>query len=329
MSLRLISGEPGPFRRGAPVVCVPVVACDEETIGTLHALLAHTAGSTPILLVGASPLLESLSSLLPEASHVVSGVTPTRAGEAATFNAAVEASSPGDLVLMRAGATVEEGWLEQLGAAARSDSTVASATPLSLGFDAAGFAPADVPDRLAGASLAVAERSLALHPKIAEMGPKCVYIRRSALDLAAPLNENAGLELGLEVLTLELMGLGMVHVLADDVIVGGDPAGAVAVGDRVPSSAAASDDIGAIVADTLRSDDHGSLRRVLNHTQTALRRMSVTIDGRALSPAVGGTQTYVIELILGLARAPRSISGCSCRSTSPSAHLARSQLCPA
>lgn len=301
MSLNLIAREPDPSKRGSAVVCIPVVAYDDETVATVCGVLAHTATSVPILLIGAKPLLEALDSRLPEAPHAPVALALMRDGEAAAFNAAVQAAMPGDLVLVRTGVLVAEGWLKRLQAAAYSDTTVASATPLTLASAATELAPFDRRASLAGVASTVAERSLRLRPKIAAMGPKCLYIRRSALDLAATLQEEAGIEVGLEALTLELLELGMVHVLADDVVVeaGG---GEVAVGGPPGGSPVASSGNEASVAATLGSDDHGSLRRALNHTRIALRRMSVTIDGRALSPAVGGTQTYVIALILGLAR---------------------------
>ncbi len=56
------------------------------------------------------------------------------------------------------------------------------------------------------------------------------------------------------------------------------------------------------MSETLIEDEKGTLCRALSVGRVALRSLSVTIDGRALTSTVGGTQTYIIELIMALAR---------------------------
>jgi glycosyltransferase involved in cell wall biosynthesis len=72
----------------------------------------------------------------------------------------------------------------------------------------------------------------------------------------------------------------------------GGPSGGVVSAREVESSIQA----------TIANDEQGPLRRSLDRARTALGRLSVTIDGRALNASAGGTQTYIIELILALAR---------------------------
>ena len=49
-------------------------------------------------------------------------------------------------------------------------------------------------------------------------------------------------------------------------------------------------------------EEHSPLLLALERARAAARRLSVTIDGRALVSSVGGTQTYLIGLILALAQ---------------------------
>src|SRR6185312_12395889 len=55
------------------------------------------------------------------------------------------------------------------------------------------------------------------------------------------------------------------------------------------------------VQETLVNDDAGRFRRALNVQRLKFRQLSVTVDGRALTAKVGGTQTYIIDLITALA----------------------------
>ncbi|HSZ14043.1 MAG TPA: glycosyltransferase [Solirubrobacteraceae bacterium] len=215
----------------------------------------------------------------------------------AALNAAIHASAPSDIVAVLPGVSVGAGWLQRLRAAALSDSTVASATPLSLGYGGIEIfererAVEPSPDRTARS---FAGRSLQLRPKIATMGPGCFYVRRAAVDLVAPLDESLPLEQALADLAARLSATGMVHVLADDVLVVGDAQRRAAQGGGLPPEA---------LQETLIGDERSSLHRAMSRARATLRGLSVTIDGRALTAATGGTQTYIIELILALARDP-------------------------
>ena len=223
---------------------------------------------------------------------------------------------------------VTNDWLPRLQAAALSDSTVASATPLSLGVGGVDLLgdpelpsstqighSTDGTDTSASAyKLAekVAEQSRRLWPRVATIGPGCAYIRRAALDLLGPLRESLPLDEALLELAIEAIAKGMVHTAADDVLV-------VGWGDRKPVTTAqgavahpttqgsqASDieasNIAEHVQETIADDEHGRLRRAMDIACIALRPLSVTIDGRSLTSTVGGTQTYILQLITALAQ---------------------------
>jgi glycosyltransferase involved in cell wall biosynthesis len=332
MAIEAITAERLELKRGSALVCIPADAtdqtgsADERMLATVQSVLAHTGSSSPVLIVGVAARIERVASELPvhlRERAILSLELKSGANETQAVNAAARASFPGDLVLVAPGVRVTTDWFERLRAAALSDSTIASATPLSLGAGALALDDDDRFDRVdppanieIGASpqpdspravaspigkLArkVSEHSLRLRPRVATIGPACAYIRRAALELAGPLDETLSLDEALADLAVRAIAAGMVHVAADDVLVGGPSGrGAGAGARRSPSPLRADGQ----VSQTLLDDEQGRLRRAIGVAGTALRRLSVTIDGRTLTSAVGGTQTYIIELIMALAR---------------------------
>jgi glycosyltransferase involved in cell wall biosynthesis len=226
---------------------------------------------------------------------------------ARAVNEAARATAPADLVLLAPGVEVTSGWVGRLADAAKSDSTVATATPLSLTDGSLGLFDDDASDKLTDGvdelARRVSLRGLRLRPRIATVGGECAYLRRSALELVGPLEEALALGPALEDFALRALAAGMVHVAADDVLVAGSRGGRAGAAEREQRSAppAASDRI----QETIVEDERGRLHRAIAVGRIALRRLSVTIDGRALVSAVGGTQTYILDLVLALSREPR------------------------
>jgi glycosyltransferase involved in cell wall biosynthesis len=308
------------LERGSVAVCIPLTASDERTLASVRGVLMHSRPQTPVLLAGSSATIERISKLL-DGEHgevMLLGMGLQAAGETEAVNAVMRVSFPADMALVAPGVVVSAGWLERLQAAAGSDSTVATATPLSIGgggvelFVEDPSADADLLEHLTtreepGESLQraleeveeaagrILAQSLRLWPRVATIGAGCAYIRRVAWELQGPLPGSAELGQALSALARSLVARGMVHVVADDVLVSSLPGahGPPALSphlDRDP------------VQETIVGDERGPLRRSLNRGRTALRKLSVTIDGRALTGLVGGTQTYILELILALAR---------------------------
>ena len=270
------------------MICIPVAVADEPTLATIGAVLERSAPTVPILLAGATPAIEQLleSYSVEPSRQRLSSLAVDSGGLSGATNQAMQAAHPADLALVAPGCVVSAEWLERLREAATSDSVVASATALSIGgagvelLAAESGAPATEQT-----ARAVRDSALRLRPRIATMGPGCVYVRRAAWDLAGPLDE---LDLGsaLEAMARRLTGLGMIHVAADDVLVYGRPA---QPGEpRGPRA----------------EDESPTLCRSLDRARMTLRGLSVTIDGRSLTDRIGGTQTYAIELILALVREP-------------------------
>lgn len=289
------------LERGSAIVCIPVVAVDEPTLATIRSVLAHSDPGVPVLLCGSrTPVdaaIRAAGAELPLGERVGSVVQD--GGPVAAVNQAMRATAPADVALVVPGCLVSAEWLGRLGEAARSDSLVASASALSIGGGGVElFADAlgQEGDREQAAEK-VRANALGLCPRIPTMGPGCVYIRRMAWELAGPLEDSLELEQALNEMAGKANGLGLIHVLADEVLVFGPGGEHGQPDDRVA--------VERQQRETIEADESLPLRRSIDRARMTLRGLSVTIDGRSLTAKVGGTQTYVIELILALAREPK------------------------
>jgi glycosyltransferase involved in cell wall biosynthesis len=328
--------------RGAVVVCMPVTAVDAHTLASLRSVLEYTDASVPLLLTGPVAACEQIAAAIGDdgGERTIFGFMSHAEGVVTALNAAIAVGFPSDVALVVPGIRVTSGWLERLRIAVGSDSTVASATPLSLGVGAIELSAGDPSNRANVDESAdrVRRCALKLYPRIVTVGPGCAYIRRAALELAGLLDESLALDDALADLAVRVTALGMVHVVADDVLVAGRDGSCASEGEqpqlkgerlslggeqpslveKQPSSdgrrtsseressqanthdsARKTDER---VRKTIVCDDYGSLRRALTIVRTALRGLSVTVDARALAGTVGGTQTYIVGLVLALAR---------------------------
>jgi len=267
VSIRALrSSDPIDGGSGAPLVVVPELGSPEVLAATLRQIVAHTAGQVAMLVACADARVGELASLAVEGDLALLGT-----GEAIGLEAALrtvhDRAPNADVVLVREGVLVGPGWLDGLRDAATSDSIVMTASALSLPPMAAGELDAE--------ATAVRAASARLRPAIAGANEDCCYIRAAALQLVGVTGSEPTV---LAALCDRLSALGLVHVLADDVVVSGGAA--------------------------IDSPDHeaGPLRRALAVAQTAVRPLGVTVDARALGSAATGTRTYILDLIAALAR---------------------------
>ena len=301
-------------KRDATAVCV--VAGDDgrgpddaRLLSGLRSVLEHTDPAIVVTLVATKPVLEGIVEQLarePGWRGLLGLVVEPGASEAHALTAAVTATAPADLAVVAPGTRVAAGWLERLKAAARSDSTVASATPLLRAASPATEATyRSVADDFDEVARVLAERAAPHHPRIATAGPGCCYMRRAGLELTAVPAEALSLRASLMRWAEQALAQGMLHVLADDVVVE-DHSEVLDGADGSPPSRAAPPLLvlpsGGELQQALLHEEHGSLGLALARARAAARRLSVTIDGRALVSSVGGTQTYLIGLILALAQ---------------------------
>jgi glycosyltransferase involved in cell wall biosynthesis len=269
--------EKRPILRGRPAVCVwgdspeAVAAC-------LDRVARHTPPGTPVLAPKAAAR-----------EHVI-GVDGRGIG---VLNAMLAATGPADPVLVSEDARVTAGWLEALASAVGVETAAAAAAPLSSGQIGVTIPESDL-DRV---SERIALGSLRIRPRLLEVRPLCLYLRRSALELLGKLDETLpSPEAALEDLVQRFLRHGLQVIASDDAFVGGaepsaPPAGLLdsryawyppTTGEHRPST--------------------GALPRALRTARRAVDGLTVTIDARTVGPLLSGAQLHVVELAAAVAR---------------------------
>ncbi len=220
-----------------------------------------------------------------------------------------------DLVLLQAGAIVAPNWIEGLRAAAYSDSALASATPLSLGEGGVDAELGEDHGTLARVAQRLYARAPRLRPRLARIGPACAYLRRSALELVGGLPAGMPIPAALALLEQRMSACGLLHVAADEVLVDcrtlARPAPPVQSRDAV--------------RETVEGDDRSPLHRARAAARWSVQP-TVTIDGRSLVAAYGGTQTYLLGLIRALGEAAATTRVLVPPDLSPLAHSTLAEL---
>ena len=319
VSLRVLSpGESLGVARGETVVCIPVFEARSLFEQCLRSVAEHTDAVTVLVADDAStdPGIEAFARRVAgEAPHLSLAYArqPVNAGFVRNMNDAFAACAPADVVILNSDVVVPAGWLARLREAAYSDALVATASTLTnhgtlLSVPERNRPSSQPPDGLSltECDAAISGGSLRLRPRIPTGIGHCLYVRRSALDLAGAFDETFSPGYGEEVdFSQRCVQRGLVHVVADDLFVyhrGGASFGVNArqeqheriLMDRYPYYHAA-------VREAADSEQT-PLARALAAARAALGRMSVTIDGSALGPVVTGTQLHVLELAGALAR---------------------------
>lgn len=283
---------PGPTvgaGRFEAVVCVATTgSASDDLSGCLKRVLQHTPEEVPIVLCGDCDAGRSPETLEQAGTRQVIHL-PAGPGQgfAASINAAITASAPADLILLSADCLVAEGWFEGLRAAAYTDSTVATTTPLTNrgGITSIGMPELPAAATIDSAAAAVRASSLRVRPRVPAAGQHCTYVRRSAIELIGGFDPArstwpaAGREF-----SQRCLGAGLAHVAADDVLVFVLDAG---THDR--------EDLGL-------SDRYPQLTRSVSVARRTLTGLTVLIDARVLTGPVNGSQLHVLELIAALAR---------------------------
>lgn len=183
-------------------------------------------------------------------------------------------TAPADVVLLEPGCVVAAGWLDGLRDAAQASSTTATATAITqpdldraVELDAESFEQA---------AAAVRSSSSRLRPRLRDPEAVCLYVRRSAIELVGWSDD----------FLRRCVDTGLVHVLADDVL--------------VLESQPARDQTPAL------DDERGPVTRSLGAARRAFSRLSVLIDARILYGPTTGSAVHVLELIAALSRTQRA-----------------------
>ncbi|HWH92839.1 MAG TPA: glycosyltransferase, partial [Baekduia sp.] len=199
--------------------------------------------------------------------------------------------------------------------AARSDTTIATATALTnhgtiVSVPYRNNPQARLPMELTldDAAERVRRSSPRLRPRLPVAIGHCLYVRRAALDLVGDFDLAFAPGYGEEVdFSQRCLAMGMQHVVADDVFVAHHGGGSFGH-QRSPTQVAHEEIIDsrypyyAEVITKTSEDATSALARSLGAAGRALRGLRVTIDGRALGPALTGTQVHTLELVAALAR---------------------------
>lgn len=189
-----------------------------------------------------------------------------------SVQAALEDPEGGDVLLLDGRALLAPGWAERLVAAAAVDDRVATASPWVLPVGEA---------ELAARAADVERGALRSHPLLSQPAEACVLLRRVALELVGwPAEEDP--RAALREFARRCTATGLLHVLADDLLVGG--AGAEGPDPAEGDAALGPGPLGAAGA---------AVRR-------ALTGMSVTVDARSLDGPLAGTQVHVLGLLEAL-----------------------------
>ena len=216
-----------------------------------------------------------------------------------TLASAVRAAGRADVAVVLPGVTPFGDWMQRLAAAAHADTTIATASAmLSRGR----WAPQPLDeDDVEAAAATVILHSGRLRPRISEPQAGCVLLRRTALDVAGFSGEPLSPAAALADFGERCSALGLVHVLADDVLAAGRatrpaPDEAQTLDERHPHRAAARE---------LDAREESPVVHAVLVAARGLDKLSVTIDGRGLRAAQAGTQVHAIELIAALGRTGR------------------------
>jgi glycosyltransferase involved in cell wall biosynthesis len=192
-------------------------------------------------------------------------------GDALAADAA--AAAPADVLVLAPGAHLAEDGVARLRAAAERDATIATVSAIAPGDGEVSRGGAD-------AAALVAARALGLRPRIAAPALDCLYVTRAALDIAGPLDEG---------FAARCSAYGLVHVVADDVLVRGVPA--TRADDPLDEAGGRGD---------LPPRPPAPLKRALTWTRRVLDGLDVTVDGRVLGSLKSGTEVQALALIAAL-----------------------------
>jgi len=321
VSVRDVAEEQGlGAARGDAVVVIPVYGGHEHFTRCLASVLQHTPPAIPILVAddaSPDPASRTWAEQLPDERQILWLRQRKNQGFVGNCNAAFEHTAPADVVLVNSDVVVSEGWFEGLRDAAYCDSTIATATALTNHGSILSVPYRNTPIKALPQGLTVDEaaRRVRAHagrirPRIPTAVGHCTWIRRSALDLVGGFDPSFAPAYGEEVdFSQRCLAAGLQHVAADDVFVLHHGHATLGIeGERNPMQVAHEEIINARyryfeqAVEQSEEADTSPLSRAVGLAARAMLGLSVTVDGRCLTPHITGTQLQVIEVIAALAR---------------------------
>jgi glycosyltransferase involved in cell wall biosynthesis len=234
-----------------------------------------------------------------------------------TVNDAFDRTSPADVVVVNSDCLVTAGWYEAMTTAASHSTLIATVSVFTndgtiLSVPSRNNPQPALPQNidLERAAQAIRSTSVGVHPQLPAIAGSCFYVKRAALDLVGPFDVafSPGYDEKVD-FSQRCVLHGLMHVVADD--------GFVLRKGPGPSS-----DEGA--TDTVKERHDRMVRvrypyyekwvhqfsngvvtpfaRAIGAAQRALTGLTVSIDGRCLTPILTGTQLHTLEVIAGLSR---------------------------
>jgi GT2 family glycosyltransferase/glycosyltransferase involved in cell wall biosynthesis len=311
-------------KRGDVVLCIPLHGAHDEFVECLHSVLAHTPTGVPIVVADdASPddrswrFLEELDRTVALDHEIFYSRSTENRGFVLTVNDVFERAAPADVVVVNSDCLVTDGWFEAMSAAAHQSSLVATVsvftnhgTILSLPHRNRPQPALPQTIDLDSAADAIQSQSLRIRPQIPTVIGHCFYVRRAALDLVGPFDHAFSPGYGEEVDFSQRCVLhGLVHVVADDAFVLHKGSASFAV-DGAPNPVKALHD-GMIAVrypyyyewtSAFSTETASPFARAIGAAERSLRGLTVSIDGRCLTPILTGTQLHTLEVIAALSR---------------------------
>lgn len=302
-----------------PVVVVPVYNASDETIRCFESIIAHTPAGVDVLVVDdcgndrlAFELLDSVAtqSGLNFRVHRM----PTNSGFVMTCNAAFKITLERDVILVNSDVVVGPEWYTRLYEAAHSSTDIGTVTALSNYGTIVSVPHRNTPTRrlpqgmsVDEAATRVAKRSRNLYPVLPTAIGHCMYIKRSALNLAGHFDTTFAKGYGEEVdFSQRLIRLGMKNILADDVFV--FHKGEASFGDDVAKTQERHqkivNDRYHWYGDSVRrasTENYSALPLALEIARHALIGYTIGIDATCLGKYWSGTQQLTAQMILALA----------------------------
>ncbi len=323
MSLTIIDASTRvPAQRGDVVLCIPLHGAHAEFVECVRSALAHTPASVPIVVADdASPddrsrrFLEELDGAVEFEHTILYTRSEQNRGFVLTVNDIFERTAPADVIVLNSDCLVTEGWFEAMRSAAAQSSLVATVSVFTnngtiLSLPHRNRPQPDLPQTidLERAASTIAAQSLRIRPQLPTVVGHCFYVRRAALDLVGPFDEAFSPGYGEEVDFAQRCVLhGLIHVVADEAFVLHKGSASFAV-DGAPNPVKALHDEMIAVRYPFYYDWVGDFSnesttpfaRAIGAAGRALRGMTVTIDGRCLTPILTGTQLHTLEVIAAL-----------------------------
>src|SRR5215210_3849447 len=200
----------------------------------MSSVLANTGADVPILVAddaGPDPASRAWLGKLEEQGRLAHRVfylrQPENLGFVGNVNVAFATAPTADMVVLNSDCVVAASWLDRLRGAAHSDSLIATASTLTNhgGIVSVPYRSTPVGSLPHGvtferAAALVRQSSPQLRPRIPVAAGRCLYVRRTALDLVGGFDDAHAPGYGEDVdFSQRCVVHGLVHVLADDVLV--------------------------------------------------------------------------------------------------------------